>query len=68
MLGVWVVMALMAIVEVPILMRKKMWGELAAFSVLWVSATLYASLIAADIPIPSVAQIIISIFSPMFSR
>ncbi|MEW6229671.1 MAG: hypothetical protein AB1700_16530 [Bacillota bacterium] len=63
MLGVWSAMALLALIQVPVLVRRKMWGELAAFAVLWLFATIYASLVAAAVSIPSPTKIIISIFS-----
>jgi len=63
MLGVFAAMSLIALLQVPVLVRKKMWRELTAFCLIWLFATAYAALVAAGIPIPPPAEVFISIFS-----
>ena len=63
MAKVWIAMLLMAVVEIPILIRAKLWGELVAFLGLWVMATVFASLVAARTVLPSIVYVIYRIFS-----
>jgi multidrug efflux pump subunit AcrB len=57
----WVVMLALAAIEVPILINRQMWGELAAFLSLWLVATIYASLVAARTVIPSLVTILLRV-------
>ncbi len=63
MVGVWLVMLLLAAVEVPILFRGKLWGELLVFLGLWIIAVVYASLVAVRTAIPSLVHILMQVFS-----
>jgi multidrug efflux pump subunit AcrB len=57
----WVVMLALAAIEVPILINRQMWGELAVFLSLWLVATIYASLVAARTVIPSLVTILLRV-------
>ncbi|NLJ25162.1 MAG: hypothetical protein GX354_07025 [Firmicutes bacterium] len=61
MFKLWVVMLALAAIEVPILINRQMWGELAAFLSLWLVATIYASLVAARTVIPSLVTILLRV-------
>lgn len=61
MIKLWVVMLVLAAIEVPMLVDRQMWGELAAFLGLWLAATIYASLVAARTVIPSLANILMRV-------
>lgn len=54
-------MLALAAIEVPILINRQMWGELAAFLSLWLVATIYASLVAARTVIPSLVTILLRV-------
>ena len=60
LIAVLAIMLLMLSIQLPLLVKEKQWGELAAFSALWLIASLYASLVALDIPLPQTTQFIIS--------
>ncbi len=55
-------MFLMAALEVPKMLRQKQWGELIVFGSLWFFATLYASLVAAEAPLPNPTDLIFFLF------
>ncbi|NMB24836.1 MAG: hypothetical protein GX986_04815 [Firmicutes bacterium] len=59
----WVAMLLMAAVEIPILVRAKLWGELWVFLGLWTTAGVFASLVAARTVLPSIVLVIYKIFA-----
>lgn len=61
MFKLWVVMLALAAIEVPILINRQMWGELAVFLSLWLVATIYASLVAARTVIPSLVTILLRV-------
>lgn len=56
-------MTFIAFIQVPALINRKRWPELAGFSVLWIAATLYALLIAAGAPIPNPTELLRSFYS-----
>ena len=60
LLGILGIMALILAVQLPLLLKEKQWGELASFLTLWLVATVYASLVALDVPIPNPTEILIS--------
>jgi hypothetical protein len=62
MWGLWFVMALMAAIEVPILKRQGLWGELWAFLGMWLLAGVFASLVVTRTMIPSIVMVISWIF------
>ena len=51
--------------EVPGLLRKKMWRELAAFSVLLLLGMLYSFGQALEVPLPNPTRGIMTIFEPV---
>lgn len=55
------IMAVILTTQLPLLLKEKQWGELAAFLTLWLVATVYASLVALDVPIPNPTEILISV-------
>lgn len=59
-LAVLAIMALILAIQLPLLLKEKQWGELAAFLTLWLVATVYASLVALNIPILNPTEILIS--------
>lgn len=68
MLGVLVIMLAIAVIQTPVLVRRKMRRELIAFSVIWLFATVYASLIAAGVPIPNPNETIIFLMTRLMSK
>ena len=60
-LAVLAIMALILAIQLPLLLKEKQWGELAAFLTLWLVATVYASLVALNIPILNPTEILISV-------
>ncbi|MFY9188488.1 MAG: hypothetical protein WAO22_04420, partial [bacterium] len=58
--AVLAIMALILAIQLPLLLKEKQWGELAAFLTLWLVATVYASLVALNIPILNPTEILIS--------
>ena len=56
-------MLLLAAVEIPILVKAKLWGELWAFLGLWLMASVFASLVAARTVLPSIVLVIYNIFA-----
>jgi hypothetical protein len=61
LLMVVVVMVLMLAFQLPLLIKERQWGELAAFLTLWLVASVYASLLALDVELPRQAQILIKL-------
>ncbi|MGI6576299.1 MAG: hypothetical protein ACOX3A_10800 [bacterium] len=60
MVIIWLVMAAIAIREIPPLLAQGKRGELLTFIILWLSATLYASLVLGDAAIPNPIGLIIA--------
>lgn len=72
MLGVWTGMLIIAVVQVPVLINRKQWKELVAFSVLWVAAGIYASFILGtfngEVAIPNITELLIRFFDALYQR
>ena len=60
-------MVIIALLQVPILIHKKQWKELAAFAFFWLAAGIYASLILGtfigDLAIPNVTEYLIRFYN-----
>ncbi len=69
---VWTGMLIIALVQVPVLVTKKQWKELAAFSFFWAAAGIYASLIfgtfAGEIAVTNITEILIRFFTALYQR
>jgi hypothetical protein len=65
---IWVVitMSLIAIFQVPVLLRQKQRGELLSFSALWLIAAAYSLLVALDVPLPTLLEVIDFIYGSIF--
>ncbi len=56
MIGIILIMAVIAIYQVPGLLRERQWRELAAFALVWLVAGAYAFLTAIRFPLPTVVE------------
>lgn len=65
---IWVVitMSLIAIFQVPVLLRQKQRGELLSFSALWLIAAAYSLLVALDVPLPTLLEVIDFVYGSIF--
>lgn len=63
MFGLLIVMVLIALYEVPRLLRNRQYRTLVVFAFLWLLATVYGSLVLRDIPVPKPTELIYSFFS-----
>jgi hypothetical protein len=70
MIWVWTGMVIIALLQVPILINKKQWKELAAFAFFWVAAGIYASFILGtfigDLAVPNITEYLIRFFSTLY--
>ena len=70
MAAVWTGMLLIAIAQVPVLINRKQWRELAAFAFFWVAAGIYASVIlgtyAGDIAVPNHTELLDHFFTALY--
>mgnify|MGYP000917348229 CR=1 FL=1 len=66
MLWVVLIMSLIAIFQVPALLRQKQWGELLGFSALWVIATAYALMVALNVPLPTLLEVLDFVYGSIF--
>jgi hypothetical protein len=66
MLWVVLIMSLIAIFQVPVLLRQKQWGELLGFSALWVIATAYALMVALNVPLPTLLEVLDFVYGSIF--
>lgn len=57
------VMVVIAIIEVPKLLRQKSYGEVAAFGAMWLIAFVYGGLVVLRVELPSVMDVMHSIYS-----
>ena len=57
------IMSAMLVMQLPPLIKEKQWGELAAFLILWIIASAYASLVALDVLLPSPTEILIGLLN-----
>jgi len=58
LVGTWLVLMTIVLVQVPIIVRRKQWAELRLFIFLWLIAAVYSTLVAAAVPIPTVTGLI----------
>lgn len=65
---VWFILVMIAVafLQGRVLIKQKYWGELAAFGVLWLVATVYASLVILGVPLPSPFSIIASFIKKIY--
>jgi hypothetical protein len=56
----WVILIMIsiAIYQVPGLLQQKMWRELAAFALVWLTAGIYALLVVMRYPLPTVIEML----------
>ncbi|MDK2888973.1 MAG: hypothetical protein PWP72_1851 [Thermoanaerobacter sp.] len=55
------------VLQVPPLVKQKMWRELVAYSVLMVVAMFYSYGLALNIPLPNPARVVEIVFTPVTS-
>ena len=53
MIGLWLVMILIALYQVPLLIREQQRRTLLVFTILWLMATVYGSLFLSNVPVPA---------------
>jgi hypothetical protein len=58
MFWVALIMALLALLQVPSLVNRKQWGELAGYALVWTIAAAYALLVAARAPVPRPIEVL----------
>lgn len=65
-----VIMVLLALASVHLywIWKQKLWGELAVSALIWGAATVYAALLAADIPLISPARAVIDLLNLIYDR
>lgn len=63
MIGLMIIMVLIALYEVPRLLRNRQHRTLVVFAFLWLLAAVYGSLLLSDIPVPKPTELIFSFFS-----
>jgi len=72
MVEVWTGMIIIALMQVPVLINKKQWKELIAFSAFWVIAGIYASLIlgtfVGGITIPNHTELLERFFTALYQK
>jgi|LFRM01.2.fsa_nt_gb hypothetical protein len=66
MIWVVIIMSLIAIFQVPVLLRQKQWGELQSFSILWIIAAAYSLLVVLDVPLPTLLEVVDFVYSSIF--
>jgi len=66
MIYVGVLMVFIALFQVPIIIKKRRWRELAAFAVIWSLAFAYALLMAARAPLPNPTEVLGSVLDRIF--
>jgi len=62
---VLLIFLLMWIPELPGLLRRRQWPELAAFGFLWAAGLALSLLIAADVPVNQLNKLLRGIFEPI---
>ena len=65
MIGLWIIMSLIALYQVPRLIRDKQRRTLVVFGVFWLLATVYGSLVLNDFLVPKPTEIIYNFFSKL---
>lgn len=66
MLWVVLIMSLIAIFQVPVLLRQKQWGELLGFSALWIIAAAYSLMVALNVPLPTLLEVLDFVYGSIF--
>lgn len=56
------IMIVIALIQLPLTMRRRRWRELVAFGVIWLFATVYGALVIADVPVPKPTELITTFF------
>ena len=66
---VWaaMLMVLIAIYQVPPLVKQKQWAELAGFALVWTMATAYALLVLSPVPVPRPIDLIRALMQAIYS-
>ncbi len=59
-------MILLALLQVPSLINRKQWGELAGYSLVWLMAATYAMLVAARVPLPRPVEVLRPLFQALY--
>ena len=62
MVGLWLVMILIALYQVPRLLREEQRRTLLVFGFIWLLVTVYGSLVLNDVPVPRPTDVICSFF------
>lgn len=62
MIGLWLVMILIALYQVPLLIREQQRRTLLVFTILWLLATVYGSLFLSNVPVPRPTDVIYTFF------
>jgi len=65
MIGLWIIMILIALYQVPRLIRNKQRRVLLVFGFFWLLTTVYGSLVLSDIPVPKPTEIIFNFFAKL---
>ena len=55
-------MIFIALIQVPAMVNQKRWPDLAGYSAVWILATVYALLIAAEVPVPNPTELLRSFY------
>ncbi|HHU81956.1 MAG TPA: hypothetical protein GXZ26_03045 [Firmicutes bacterium] len=63
MLGLWLVMILIALYQVPRLIRDQQRRTLLVFAIIWFLVTVYGSLVLSDVPVPRPTEVIYTFFA-----
>jgi hypothetical protein len=62
LVGLWLVMILIALYQVPRLLREQQRRTLLVFGFIWLLATVYGSLVLNDVPVPRPTDVIYAFF------
>jgi hypothetical protein len=62
LLGLWLVMILIALYQVPRLIREEQRRTLLVFGIIWLLVTVYGSLVLSDVPVPRPTNVIYAFF------
>lgn len=59
-------MILLALLQVPFLVKQKQWGDLAGYGLVWIMAATYAMLVAGRVPLPRPVEILRPLFQALY--
>jgi hypothetical protein len=62
LVGLWLVMILIALYQVPRLLREEQRRTLLVFGFIWLLVTVYGSLVLNDVPVPRPTDVICAFF------